>query len=102
MKNERTARRVHALLKRVGVQEQFVISGGIAKNAGVVKRLERRLGMDAQICFEPQIIGALGAAVLAKDLGTKRGKRRRKQLVDTTAATLLLRTWLERRARSGA
>ena len=59
--------RVYALLKRVGVQEDFIISGGIAKNAGVVKRLEKKLNLKAKICFEPQIVGALGAALFAKD-----------------------------------
>jgi activator of 2-hydroxyglutaryl-CoA dehydratase len=64
--------RVQALLKRVGLEADFVVSGGIAKNIGVVKRLEQRLGFKANICFEPQIVGALGAAIFARELLEKR------------------------------
>ncbi|TAK30844.1 MAG: hypothetical protein EPO21_18605 [Chloroflexota bacterium] len=59
--------RVSNLLTRVGLAPEFAVTGGIAKNAGVVKRLEDKLGMKAQICFEPQIVGALGAALFARD-----------------------------------
>ena len=37
------ADRVVSLLKRVGIEPEFVISGGIGKNIGVVKRIEARL-----------------------------------------------------------
>jgi len=59
--------RVVGLLGRVGVEEELVISGGIAKNIGVVQRVEEKLGVKARIAFEPQIVGALGAAVFAKE-----------------------------------
>ncbi len=65
-----TADRVFGLLKRVGIERDFVISGGIAKNIGVVKRVEAKVGMPALISEEPQIIGALGAAILAKERAT--------------------------------
>jgi len=65
------ARRVLGLLQRVGVKEQFVISGGIAKNIGVVKRIEEYIGVNANICREPQIVGAIGAALIAQDLLSK-------------------------------
>jgi benzoyl-CoA reductase subunit A len=72
---EALASRVHGLLKRVGIEEGFIISGGIAKNVGVAKRLEDMLGLEAHICFEPQIVGALGAAIFARDLLEKRAKK---------------------------
>jgi len=59
--------RVHNLLKRVGIEPEFVISGGIAKNIGVVKRLADKTGLTPLICFEPQIVGALGAALFAQE-----------------------------------
>jgi benzoyl-CoA reductase subunit A len=62
------ADRVKSLLKIVGIEEDFVISGGISKNIGVVKRIEKKLGLNAHICFEPQIVGAVGAALLAADI----------------------------------
>ena len=64
---EALANRVYSLLKRVGVEEDFVISGGIAKNVGVVEKLEEKLGVEANIAFEPQIVGAVGAAIFARE-----------------------------------
>lgn len=62
-----TAERVFSLLKRVGIEADFVISGGIAKNIGVVSRLEEKVGLPTHISEEPQIIGALGAALFARE-----------------------------------
>ena len=59
--------RVYALLKRVEVQGDFVMTGGIAKNIGIVKRVAERVGMNILIPSEPQIAGALGAAIFAKE-----------------------------------
>ena len=56
------------LVKRVGVQEEFVITGGVARNIGVVKRLERELEIKALVIKpDPQIAAALGAALYARD-----------------------------------
>ncbi len=74
---EALSSRVRGMLRRVGAEPDFVISGGIAKNVGVVERLEMKLGLKARICFEPQIVGALGAAVFARELFEKRAKRER-------------------------
>ncbi len=65
---EALAERIQILITRLGLVEDFSISGGIAKNIGVVKRLERNLGVKAHIAPEPQIIGALGAALFAQKL----------------------------------
>ena len=66
------AQRVISLIQRIGLQEELTISGGIAKNGGVVKRIEESLKVKAKICSEPQIVGALGAALIAQDsLSTK-------------------------------
>jgi (R)-2-hydroxyacyl-CoA dehydratese activating ATPase len=59
------AERVYGLLKRVGIEADFVISGGIGKNIGVVRRVEAKVGLPANISENPQIIGALGAARFA-------------------------------------
>ena len=66
------ADRVVSLLKRVGIEPEFVISGGIGKNIGVIKRIEARLGLPARIPEEPQTVGALGAALFASE-ATLRG-----------------------------
>jgi bzd-type benzoyl-CoA reductase Q subunit len=72
------AHRVYTLLERVGVQKDFAITGGIAKNSGVVKRLEKELGLvGLQPKHDTQIAGALGAALFAKAL-VEKGKGRKK------------------------
>jgi predicted CoA-substrate-specific enzyme activase len=68
---EALTERIQRLIKQVGMTEDFAISGGIAKNKGVVSRLERDLGVTAYIAPEPQIIGALGAALFAQELAGK-------------------------------
>ncbi len=66
------AHRVSSLLDSVGVQEKFFITGGIAKNRGVVERLEKELGVKAvKTKIDSQIAGALGAALFAKTLFEK-------------------------------
>lgn len=64
------ARRVAALLKQVDIEEDFAITGGIAKNIGIVSRLERILGIKALTTdeYDTQIAGALGAALFAWDI----------------------------------
>ncbi len=54
-----------SLLRRVSIEKEFAISGGIAKNIGMVTKLEERLNLKALIAPDPQIIGALGAASFA-------------------------------------
>ena len=66
------AERVKGLIRRVGIEEDFFISGGISKNRGVVQRLEQKLGVNAQNAFEPQIVGAVGAALFARDILKKK------------------------------
>ncbi len=63
------AHRVVTLLQRVGVEKDFAITGGIAKNVGIVRRLERELGVQALTPrYDTQIAGALGAALFARGL----------------------------------
>ncbi len=66
------ADRILGLARRVGVEEEVTLTGGVAKNEGVVKALEQRLGVKLFVPPEPQIIGALGAALLARELPSRR------------------------------
>jgi predicted CoA-substrate-specific enzyme activase len=65
--HEAIVKRIRSFMQRVGIEESLCISGGVAKNIGVVKRLEAQLSLKAKIAPEPQIIGALGAALFAAD-----------------------------------
>jgi len=61
------ARRVGAMARTVGVEAPVAFAGGVAKNSGVVRALEEVLGEPLLVPEEPQIVGALGAALLARD-----------------------------------
>jgi benzoyl-CoA reductase subunit A len=54
------------LVRRVGVEGEFAISGGIAQNTGIVSRVEQKLNVRAYLPERPQTMGALGAALLAR------------------------------------
>jgi (R)-2-hydroxyacyl-CoA dehydratese activating ATPase len=58
--------RVAAMVGGLGVIEAVTMSGGVAKNLGVVALMEERLGVKIQVPPEPQIVGAYGAALLAR------------------------------------
>jgi len=71
------AHRVFTLLEKLAVEKDFVITGGIAKNIGVVKRLENELKVKALPMperFDPQLAGAIGAALFARALIEKEKK----------------------------
>ncbi len=58
------AKRVIGMLKRLKIQPKLAFCGGVAKNVGVKKALETELKMEILVPDEPQIPGALGAAIL--------------------------------------
>ncbi len=69
------AHRISLMLGRIGVQGEFFITGRIAKNPGVVKRLEEVLGIKTVTSeHASQIAGALGAALFADTLIQKGAK----------------------------
>lgn len=64
------AGRIAALVKRVGVEPEVVITGGVAKNQGVMAAISSRLEVPLSLFpdgVDPQIMGALGAALIARD-----------------------------------
>lgn len=58
--------RLFALAQRVGLQPDLVMCGGVAKDIGVVRSMEARLGKAVSVPDDPQIVGALGAALFAQ------------------------------------
>lgn len=54
-----------SLVDRVGRKGRYMMTGGVAKNLGVVRAIESKLGEKLIIPFDPQITGALGAALIA-------------------------------------
>ena len=65
------AGRVAGLAHRVGVQDQVVMTGGVAQNSGIVKALEDQLGHKVHTSPLTQYVGALGAALFAYKRATK-------------------------------
>ncbi|MDD1779380.1 MAG: benzoyl-CoA reductase, bzd-type, subunit Q, partial [Candidatus Helarchaeota archaeon] len=59
--------------EKVGLEKDIAVSGGVAKNIGVVSNMERMLGTQfKKFSVDPQIIGALGAAFVAKKAYNKK------------------------------
>jgi len=67
--NQAMAKRVSIIVNSLGIERNVCISGGVAKNTGVVKSLENLLGVKVKRLpkIDPQMVGALGAAVLARE-----------------------------------
>lgn len=65
---ESLASRIWRMVNRLRVTKEVVITGGGAKNAGLVKALSRKMGCDVSIPPEPLLTGAVGAALLGKDI----------------------------------
>ena len=65
--NEAIATRCLNLLRRVSIEKEFSITGGIAKNKGMVAELKKKVGLEPLLCEDPQLVGALGAALFAGD-----------------------------------
>lgn len=63
--HESVAVRAAALVKRLGVTEPVMMCGGVALNGGVVRALERELGVALCVPPLPQLNGAYGAALYA-------------------------------------
>ncbi|MGI6112750.1 MAG: acyl-CoA dehydratase activase [Mahellales bacterium] len=63
--NKSIAGRTLSLLERMGRRKGYMMTGGVAKNSGVVQALKERLGEEIYVPEEPQIVGALGAALIA-------------------------------------
>jgi predicted CoA-substrate-specific enzyme activase len=83
--HEVISRRVVGLLRTVGIVDKFVITGGIARNVGVVTKIREKIGgMQITIPAEPMIAGALGAALFALDRARKQARPKVASLADVT------------------
>jgi predicted CoA-substrate-specific enzyme activase len=60
------ASRVAALARRLKVESDVVLTGGVAKNIGMVKAMKDNLGCELLTPEDPLLTGAIGAALLAK------------------------------------
>jgi predicted CoA-substrate-specific enzyme activase len=66
--HEAIVTRVYGMLRRLKIEREVALTGGGAKNIGLVKALEDKLGFAVQVPPEPLLTGAIGAALLGKDI----------------------------------
>jgi predicted CoA-substrate-specific enzyme activase len=75
--NDAIASRVARMVNRLNVEADVLFTGGVAQNIGVVRALEKNLGCEVFVPNQPLLSGAIGAALLAKEIVLKalsRGK----------------------------
>lgn len=76
--HEALASRAAALLSRTGLEAELTLVGGVARQAGMVKAVERATGLHVNVPEEPDLVGAIGAALL----GLQRLEKRERQAVE--------------------
>ncbi|MEJ2165283.1 MAG: acyl-CoA dehydratase activase [Desulfobacterales bacterium] len=64
--HESIAARVAAMANRIGLRPPLMMTGGVAKNVGVVKALEKKIGQQIEVSPQSQLTGAIGAALIAQ------------------------------------
>jgi (R)-2-hydroxyacyl-CoA dehydratese activating ATPase len=61
------ATRTMSLVRRVGVEDEVTFTGGVSRNVGMVRSLEAVLGRSINVSGEGHFMGALGAALFARE-----------------------------------
>jgi activator of 2-hydroxyglutaryl-CoA dehydratase len=62
------ASRVAGMVRRLKIEPDVVLTGGVAKNIGVVSAMRETLGCEVLVPEDPLLSGALGAALLGREL----------------------------------
>ncbi len=63
------ASRIISMVRRVGINKDIALVGGVSYNPGFVDSLNRGLEMDVIVPDNPEFVGALGAAIIAAERG---------------------------------
>lgn len=63
------AARIASMIQKIPVSDVVMITGGVARNAGVVRMLGERLARDTAVLPEAQLTGAIGAGLIAQEMG---------------------------------
>ena len=59
--------RIMGLLKRLGIEKEVAVVGGVARNKGLIDIMEKEIGFKVLVPENPELVAALGAAILAKE-----------------------------------
>jgi len=73
------AAKIQSLVERLGFEPDCALVGGGAKNIGLVKSIDERLGVSVLVPQEPQIVAALGAALIAREKANSGESHRQSQ-----------------------
>jgi len=65
------AERINTMVNRLRVEDAVIVTGGGAKNRGLLKALSEQLGHEILVPDEPLITGALGAALMGREIVEK-------------------------------
>ena len=65
------ANRIYTMVGKIKIEKEVALTGGGAKNAGLRKWLEDKIGYPVLVAQEPLLTGALGAAVIAQEKASK-------------------------------
>ncbi len=63
--HEAISKRIFTMAGKLRMEKPITMTGGVAKNQGIVEALRKSLKAEIQVPEEPQIVGALGAALSA-------------------------------------
>ena len=66
--HEAIATRIYGMVRRLKIEREVALTGGGAKNIGLVKALEAKLGFPTLVPPEPLLTGAIGAALMGRDI----------------------------------
>ena len=63
--HEAIASRIVSMVRRVGLEKEVGLTGGLSRNPGYVDAVQKLLGMELKVLPEPDMVGAIGAAMSA-------------------------------------
>jgi len=75
---------VNSLVLRVGIVEEVALTGGVAKNIAIRREIEKAIGTKVSVPDEPQLTGALGAALIGLEIIQNKNKVTQSRLTVTS------------------
>lgn len=82
--NGAVAGRLNSMVRKVGLVEDVALTGGCAKNAGLARALEKHLKVSVkQLPQDPQIAGAVGAAIIAAEKAASRASQQKEAVANS-------------------
>ncbi len=71
--HEAMADRIAAMARRVGIEKEVALVGGVGRDIGFIRALRDEVGLELLVPTEPEYVGALGAALIAAERVNSQG-----------------------------